>query len=203
MSIIYKITNTETNQSYVGWTNKTSAEDRWKIHKQCARRGQVSHFYNAVRKYGEDKFIVEELERGDDDNYMLNIREPYWISKFGFYNMTIGGNGGKTSTSFKPGHQMLDEHKKIMSEKVSKSKTDYWIKWREAHPNYKDNWKKYIPKGVSEENREMYSKQVTQRNYIKYKCVHCGKETNIGNLNRWHNDNCKEYDGNSKNKEKE
>ena len=99
--------------------------------------------------------------------------------------------------------QMLDEHKKIMSEKVSKAKTDYWIKWREAHPNYKDDWKKYIPKGVSEENREMYSKQVTQRNYIKYKCVHCGKETNIGNLNRWHNDNCKEYDGDSKNKEKE
>jgi hypothetical protein len=31
----------------------------------------------------------------------------------------------------------------------------------------------------------------------KYKCVHCGTETVLSNINRWHNDNCKKKDLNN------
>jgi len=102
-SLIYQITNTITNQKYIGWTKKT-AKDRFKVHCQCAKRGDKSYLYNSIRKYNEDNFIVEELERGNDDVHMLKEREPYYISQLSKkerLNITNGGYGGVTSTSSK------------------------------------------------------------------------------------------------------
>src|SRR6056300_68193 len=105
-SLIYQITNIITNQKYIGWTKKTT-KDRFKIHCQCAKRGDKSHLYNSIRKYGEDNFIVEELEKGEDDTYMLREREPYYISKLSKeerLNITDGGAGGwPEHTQFKKG----------------------------------------------------------------------------------------------------
>jgi group I intron endonuclease len=192
-SLVYQITNTITNQKYVGWTTK-STEERFKVHKQCANRGDSSYLYNSMRKHGNDNFVIETLERSDDDTYMLKEREPYYISKLSEeerLNITDGGYGGVTSTSFKKGQLPWNTGKKAPL--ISKARKEYWIKWREEHPNYKDKWKKRTratPERLKEVS-EIYSKKVTELNKVKVKCPHCSKTGNVGNMKRWHFDNCK------------
>lgn len=108
MGIIYIITNNETNKKYIGQTIKTMNE-RWYEHKQCAKRlkkyGNVksnkdiafSYLYNAMVKYGIDKFDIQAL--ADIDSRLLNKYETYYIDLFNTiapngYNLTSGGDSG-------------------------------------------------------------------------------------------------------------
>lgn len=198
-SIIYKITNKTTNKKYIGWTNKPSSIDRWKTHIQCANRGDKTHLYNAIRLYGPEDFIVEDLEYGEDDEFMLNERETYWISLYDpkdLYNMTLGGEGGKTSTSWKKNHEPWSKGKKL--DYASRNKKIYWENWRKENPSYKEKWKKYEKKGFSEEEKLKRKERTTKRNKTNIKCPHCGKLGNIGNMKRWHFDNCKRKIGDGK-----
>ena len=79
MGYIYKITNKVNGKIYIGKTIKT-IEERFKRHIYDSRRNN-SYFYNAIKKYGIENFIIEEIE--NVDNSKLNEREKYWIS---FYN---------------------------------------------------------------------------------------------------------------------
>ena len=93
--MIYKITNTITGDFYVGYTSLT-LEDRFAKHKSNAKAGGETYLYRAIRKYGEDNFIIECLQ--EDGN--LNEDESLWIGKLNpVYNMTKGGEGGNTSAS--------------------------------------------------------------------------------------------------------
>lgn len=93
--MIYKITNTITGDFYIGYTGLT-LEERFTKHKYNARAGGPTYLYRAMRKYGEDNFIIECLQ--EDGN--LNEDEALWISKLNpNYNMTKGGEGGDTSNS--------------------------------------------------------------------------------------------------------
>ncbi len=191
-SLIYQITNTITNQKYIGWTKKT-AKDRFKVHCQCAKRGDKSYLYNSIRKYNEDNFIVEELERGNDDVHMLKEREPYYISQLSKkerLNITNGGYGGVTSTSFKKGQLPWNTGKK--APKIAKARKEYWIEWRKEHPNYKDKWKvNTVEKlGFTEQERKERSKRISKINQKKIKCPHCSVIGNLANMKRWHFDKC-------------
>ena len=100
MAFIYKITNTDTNTIYVGKTNLTINE-RFDRHVKNSKNSET-YLYNAMRKYGIDKFIIEILEECTDD--ILNDREIFWIDQLNTfvpngYNMTKGGDGGDTSSS--------------------------------------------------------------------------------------------------------
>lgn len=191
-SIIYKITNKTTNKKYIGWTNKPSVNDRWKVHIQCANRGDETHFYNAIRLYGPEDFIVEDLEYGEDDEFMLKEREPYWISLYNseeLYNMTSGGEGGITSTSWKTGNVPWSKGRQLKY--ISENKKQYWKKWREENPDYKSKWKTYTKKGITEEDRQKRKERAIERNNNVIICPHCEKKGNVGNMKRWHFDNCK------------
>jgi len=96
MSYIYCVTNTVNNKKYVG-KSAYSLEKRWKEHcndynkERCEKRP----LYDAMSKYGIDKFILELLEECDEIN--LSSAESYWIEtletfKDG-YNATLGGDG--------------------------------------------------------------------------------------------------------------
>jgi group I intron endonuclease len=101
--MIYAITNTITNDVYVGFTTKT-AEERFQKHKYNSRGGMNTYLYKAMRKYGEDKFKITVLQ--SDGN--ITEDETFWIKKLEpKYNMTLGGEGGDTSTSpnYKKGMQ--------------------------------------------------------------------------------------------------
>jgi len=92
-AFIYKITNIVNGKTYVGFTSK-SIERRFIEHKSDARKcANNMPLGRSIRKYGEENFIIEELERGDA-KYLLSERETYWIDKIHpDYNVTMGGEG--------------------------------------------------------------------------------------------------------------
>lgn len=89
---IYKIINTLTNDFYIGQTRKVVSA-RFSQHIRTAKNGENTHLYNAMRKYGYDVFIVEEMEKVNTLEE-LNDRERYWIAQLSpAYNISRGGQG--------------------------------------------------------------------------------------------------------------
>lgn len=89
--MIYLITNTLTNDTYVGKTINT-VEQRWRGHCYSAKYGSTTHLHRAIRKYGEVSFRIDILE---ESPYNINESEIHWIAKLNpKYNMTKGGDGG-------------------------------------------------------------------------------------------------------------
>jgi group I intron endonuclease len=92
--MIYKITNTITDDCYVGYTS-LSLEARFKKH-YYNHQNVDTYLYRAMRKYGFDNFKIECLQ--EDGN--LHEDEDLWIGKLEpTYNMRPGGTGGDTSSS--------------------------------------------------------------------------------------------------------
>ena len=57
---IYKITNLVNDKIYIGRTGN-SVKTRLNAHIRRARFGDSTFLYRAIRKYGEKKFIIEEI----------------------------------------------------------------------------------------------------------------------------------------------
>ncbi len=96
---LYKITNIVNKKCYVGFTS-LSVEERYKQHIRKSRHTSYKQkLYNAIRKYGIDNFIVEEIYRGDD----ALQREDEFIKRYeAEYNMSEGGGSGRHSNPHKP-----------------------------------------------------------------------------------------------------
>lgn len=91
-SVIYKATNNQTNQSYIGFA--TDFVSRKHNHKQRAIKGEPGYFYNAIRTYGWDNFDWEILcENATFDDEIRLIAEHNTHYKNGGYNLTNGGEG--------------------------------------------------------------------------------------------------------------
>lgn len=105
LSYIYKITNKINNKVYIGKTTSTIL-NRWNQHISAAFSDKDKKDYNfllhkAIRKYGKDNFIIEQIEEISEDKELSN-REMYWINFYhscileensNGYNMTYGGEG--------------------------------------------------------------------------------------------------------------
>lgn len=96
--IIYKVQNNVNQKVYIGKTAKTLNE-RKKTHLKNVRMGIKTHFYDSIRKYGEESFTWCELLSCNSVD-ILNEMEIMFIDKFNSYkdgyNMTLGGDGGDT-----------------------------------------------------------------------------------------------------------
>lgn len=115
---VYKITCLDNNKIYVGQTYKTLRE-RLFDHFSCARSGVDTKFYRAIRKHGEDKFVIELIEVCDSQE-TLDEREFFWIQKL---NSVKLGYNTKNSKG-KCGGDTLSNHpnKEAISAKISSSK---------------------------------------------------------------------------------
>lgn len=98
-TIIYCIENLVNHKKYIGKTRKTLCH-RWYEHLSESKKGNNRLLYKSMRKYGEENFIIKEIEQCDDDQ--ASERESYWIEFYNTYylndnsngyNMTIGGDG--------------------------------------------------------------------------------------------------------------
>lgn len=91
---LYCHTHIESGRRYVGLTKKTMMH-RWNRHVHSAnwrRKGKgVSHFANAIRKYGEDAFSHEVLEICKDLE-VANLAEACWIEFYETRNPKKGFN---------------------------------------------------------------------------------------------------------------
>lgn len=93
---IYKITNKVNNKIYIGLTTKP-LNIRYSEH--CSKAKSTNYYlHNAIKKYGKENFVIENIEVCDDSNHM-KIQEQYWIQKYRSYdrnigyNLTLGGEG--------------------------------------------------------------------------------------------------------------
>ena len=106
---------------YIGQTIRP-IKDRFNRHMNDALNEVLdTHFARAIRKYGRDSFIIEQIDEALDQQE-LNQKEQYWIRYFNAiekgYNETdainkCGGNTYKSKT---------EEEMQIIKEKLRKSK---------------------------------------------------------------------------------
>jgi group I intron endonuclease len=94
--VIYLVTNKVTGKQYVGLT-KQIMQRRWRGHVQAARYGVQTALYSAIRKYGDDAFLIEVIASCIDRS-SSGIVESAAIVQFGTkspqgYNLTDGGEG--------------------------------------------------------------------------------------------------------------
>jgi len=97
--LIYKVTNTLNDKSYIGKTEHTFNK-RKSDHLRHAKTDKGFAFHSAIRKYGEENFVWEIVEDNIIDEITLNQKEEHYIAlykSFGpkGYNMTKGGEGQK------------------------------------------------------------------------------------------------------------
>ena len=113
--IIYKITNKFYGTSYIGQTVKT-LHQRWRAHISAASKGSPWRIHCAIRKYGPDAFLVEEICSCSSLSELSEV-EKICIEIFDTkipngYNMTDGGEGTPGHKRGVKGRIFSDEHRK-------------------------------------------------------------------------------------------
>ena len=119
---IYKITNIQNNKTYIGQTIRP-IEQRFHRHLNDALNGILdTHFARAIRKYGKDSFIIEQIDIAANQDE-LTKKEQYWIRYYDSintgYNETdamykCGGNTYKSKSE----EEMLEIKNKIRVTKL-------------------------------------------------------------------------------------
>ena len=137
---IYKITNTENNKIYVGQTVSHMLNHdkyrRYGIHKRLDshfseaiknnKDKECRYLNNAIRKYGNDKFIVElittcDMENGDDteDKYILECNSLFPNG----YNLKLGKTIYKYTEETRP-IQLDSNNKPCETNSIEKNKLE-------------------------------------------------------------------------------
>ena len=139
--IIYKATNKINNKVYIGQT-RHSLETRKLCHLKCARNGGNTHFYQAIRKYGEDAFIWEIIcSTGSKE--ILNELETYYITQYDSihngYNMVDGGNNNIMDIESVKTH-----HDEVMRSPEVRNKISVTMKKLRAERGFSEETRKKI-----------------------------------------------------------
>jgi hypothetical protein len=98
---VYKITNIVNNKIYIGYTSKSITNRLWRhIYDAKKRLTKNVLLHKAIRKHGEESFIIESLYCSLDKQHTHKVMEPFFIAeykshcKWGHgYNATSGGDG--------------------------------------------------------------------------------------------------------------
>lgn len=156
--IIYKATNQINNKIYIGKTTQDLKKRKY-AHKYNATRGEhcrgyKSAFYNAIRKYGFDKFKWEVIDCAESIDE-LNRKEKFYIKSLNSikkgYNISEGGSGGDNFTNH--------PDKENIRKKISES-----LKGRKMSPEFcKQNRERQVGRKFSKETIEKRRKALKGR----------------------------------------
>ena len=118
---IYKITNIQNQKVYIGQTIRP-IEQRFHRHINDAMNNILdTHFARAIRKYGKDNFIIEEIDNAKTQNE-LNEKEQYWIQ---YYNSVDNGNNETDAINKCGGNTYLsktEEEMEVIKDKIRQTK---------------------------------------------------------------------------------
>ena len=97
MYYAYKIVNSENDKIYVGITKDIA--NRWRAHRWRAKNDKSNaHLYNAMRKYGVDKFSIYKIKCFEslEECCKFEIKEIAYnkLNNIPSYNMHEGGTVG-------------------------------------------------------------------------------------------------------------
>ena len=95
--LVYLVENCSNGKVYVGKHQGANPFQRWDDHVLDARKGSHLPFHRAIRKYGEDNFLLSVVAE-TDSAHELNELEKFFIKFWGGlgpngYNCTEGGDG--------------------------------------------------------------------------------------------------------------
>lgn len=144
---IYCATCLTTGKLYFGQTIRL-VKERWERHIQESRSGSNYKFHRAIRKYGEENFLVKEVMWVEASSLQalkakLDYIEIRLIRKFDTfrngYNMTLGGEG-------QFGRIFSEESRRKMSESAKKRCTDKFRKEKSMLMNKLRENKSFVEK---------------------------------------------------------
>ena len=129
--LIYKIVNQVNGDFYIGKTTKPK-EVRLQEHFYNSSYNSQTHLHRAMRKYGCSNFSIEEVESQVMEE-KLDEREIFWIENLNpKYNMTSGGDGGKTHHS----PNFIKAMKEYHSKKPREEYATYGMKGKKQSENF-------------------------------------------------------------------
>jgi group I intron endonuclease len=111
--IVYKISNLVNNKIYFGVTQQ-KLKIRWQQHK-CNSNKKSYHLYNAMKKYGFEKFNIEIVFEANSKKEMLE-KEIQLIALFNTNNRLYGYNNSTGGEYSRKGCKLTLEQRKIISE---------------------------------------------------------------------------------------
>ena len=180
---LYLKTHNITGKKYLGMT----ISDPYKY------PGSGTYWRNHLRAHTNNVSTEVLFESTDPEEFSatalkysmeLNVVED---PQFANLMHEYGLNGGPNAGSFKPGRKgvpLTPEVKAILSA----NKTAYWVEWHK-HNTLKPK-EEYVKIGYNH-----CSRNTAVINKVTLKCPHCNKSGNMGNMKRWHFDNCKAIGG--------
>ena len=196
--IIYKITNTVTSMSYIGYS-KQSINTRWKQHyKQALKENKNRKFYNAIRKYGVDTWTTEIIDTAVDAVEAKNKEIAYikqYDSYHAGYNSTLGGDGNNGIVMSKESNDARSKKLKgvkksadtvekfrqrtqsdITREKISNSHKGMkkpWVKWTEEQCRQRGLTRRQITKEQYDQIHQYRSQRLTIKSISEITGLNC------------------------------
>jgi hypothetical protein len=145
---IYKITNIENNQCYIGFDSRAPhLEHRWKVHQKMCN-SKSTKFYAALCG-NIDKFSYEIIDYADTI-LDLALKEIYWIDHYKSYtegyNSTRGGDG------------LNQDLTQFTNEEIIKLKEQYKFLMTEYNTNVK--WKNKSAEERKELTAHLHTKEI-------------------------------------------
>lgn len=119
--IVYKITNKINNKCYIGQTIN-SLNERFNRHKKDAISNRLdTHLARAIRKYGEENFTAEIIEKVNNQE-LLTEREYYWINFYDSVNQGYNETNNKLKCGGNTYSNKTKEEMDIIKEKIRQTK---------------------------------------------------------------------------------
>ena len=184
--IIYQATNKVNNKSYIGFTNNFDIRKKNHIN---ASKTPTCTFHYAILKHSPENFDWRILYCSQDKNHCLREMEQHFIDEHNSmlpngYNTCRGGGGGNVSIKHK--ERMKTDNPMV---KLRTNNGSWGIRPPTPDTDATREKKRISKLGNLNPN---FGNAANGLNYdIRATCMYCNLSTNIGNITRWHNDNCK------------
>jgi group I intron endonuclease len=200
---IYRATNTISGKVYIGFTSGP-LKGRMTTHKhKCFTRLCKNKFYDAIRSYGWDKFVWEEIYVAKEsvkarESHTLKVMEDYFIQEYDSinngYNIAQGG-GGFPDTKGANNPMFNKNHKKESIALIKKNRTGKTVGSNNGMYGVKRT-KEWLIENQLGNKHPMWGKKHKLESLDSMRgpdmeCEHCGKIANRANYYRWHSDNCR------------